>query len=82
MQVDVVSFEKNELDVQVDNVTIAEILRIYLSENGADFVAWKREHPSKPVVMKVKASNVSKAVADAVALIKKDCSVLVNELKK
>lgn len=82
MQIDVISMEKGEADIQVDNVTVAEILRVYLNENGVDFAAWRREHPSKPIIMKIKASGVSKAVSDAVASIKKDCSALVGELKK
>lgn len=82
MQVSVLKMEKNEADIQLDNVTVAEILRVYLNEGGVEFAAWRKEHPSKPVVLKIKAGNVSKAVSDAVSAIKKDCSMLVSELKK
>jgi len=82
MQIEVLSHEKGELNLQIDNQTVAEILRVYLNENGADFAAWKKEHPSKPIIMKIKAGNVMKTITDSVAAIKKDCNALVNEIKK
>ena len=53
-------------------------------ENGADFAAWRREHPSKPLVFKIqsKDKNVKKVVSDAVLAIKKDCDALVKVAKK
>lgn len=83
MQVEILSDEKGEAEIQMDNQTIAEVLRVYLSEQGVEFAAWKRDHPSKPIVLKIKASNgVKKAVASAISAIGKDCSSLLNELKK
>lgn len=74
--------EKNEIDLQLDNVTIAEILRVYLNNQGVEFTAWRREHPSKPIVLKVKAGNAVKTIADAISAIKKDCNALASEIKK
>ena len=77
--------EKNEADIEIDNMTIVEILRTYLSEDeNVSFAAWKREHPTKNPVLKVKTSGktVRKAVSDAVARIEKDADKLVEEVKK
>ena len=84
MEVKVVKSEKNEAEISVDNPTIAEIVRVYLNEQGVEFAAWKRVHPSKPVVLKVKTSGktVKKAISDAVAAIKKDSEKIVSSLKK
>jgi DNA-directed RNA polymerase subunit L len=65
-------------------LTIAEILRVYLNREDIEFAAWRREHPSKPLLFKIESSNkpVKKAVADAVDAIKKDCSKVLGVLKK
>ena len=84
MNLEIIKQEKNEIDFNLDNVTVAEILRVYLNENGADFAAWKREHPSKPVSFKIKSSekSIKKVVSDSVNAIKKECDSLVSALKK
>ena len=83
MEVKILSDEKGELDIEMSNQTIAEILRVYLNEQGVDFAAWKREHPSKPVLLKIKTSSgAKKAISSAISAIGKDCSVLLAELKK
>ncbi len=82
MNIEIIKQEKNETDLKIDNLTVAEILRVYLYENGAEFAAWKREHPSKPLIMKIQASNVKKAVADTVNAIKKDANKIANLVKK
>lgn len=83
MEIEVISESKSEATVNLDSVTIAEVIRVYLGENGADFAAWRREHPSKPVLLKISsAKGVSKAVSDSVAAIKKDCDKLAALAKK
>ena len=84
MNVEVISHDKHSAEFKIDNLTVAEILRIYLNESGVDFAAWRREHPSKPLIMKIQTSEgtVAKAVADASAAIKKDCDKLAALLKK
>lgn len=84
MNLEVVSKDKNEAQINIDNSTVAEILRVFLYENGADFAAWKREHPSKPAILKIKTSSktVAKAVTDSVAAIKKECDSIVSAVKK
>ena len=83
MNVDVIHQDKANAEIRLDNITIAEILRVYLAEQGADFVAWRREHPSKPVVMKLTSEKgVAKMMGTAVSALKKDLDSLRAGLKK
>jgi DNA-directed RNA polymerase subunit L len=84
MEVEVVNMDKYLCEVRVDSITVAEILRVYLNEQGIKFAAWRKEHPSKPVIFKIESSgkSVKKVVGDAVAAIKKDCDGVVKGLKK
>jgi DNA-directed RNA polymerase subunit L len=82
MEVEVVNNDKGELEIKTDNLTVAEILRVYLNNAGVDFAAWKREHPDKPIIFKIKDKNTKKAVGDAVNAIKKDLDGIVKGLKK
>ena len=84
MEVEIIKEGKNDIELKVGNLTIAEILRVYLNEQGIEFAAWRREHPSKPVIFKIKSSGktVKKAISDAVVAIKKDCNSLIAGLKK
>jgi DNA-directed RNA polymerase subunit L len=84
MNVEVVKQEKNDVELRIDNLTVAEVLRAYLNNNGIEFAAWKREHPSKPILFKIESSGktVKKAVSEAVEAIKKDCDKVLGALKK
>ncbi|MEK6893330.1 MAG: RpoL/Rpb11 RNA polymerase subunit family protein [Nanoarchaeota archaeon] len=84
MNIEIIKSEKDEIELHLDNPTLAEVLRVYLYEQGVDFAAWKREHPSKPIIFKIKSSNktIRKAVGDAVVAIKKDCGKIISVLKK
>ena len=84
MNIERTKSEKNNLELKIDNLTAAEILRDYLYEAGADFAAWKREHPSKPLSFKIQSSDktVKKAIADAIIMIKKDCNKILSAVKK
>ena len=84
MNTEVVKQEKNSAELKVDNLTVAEILRVYLNRNGAEFAVWRREHPSKPLLFKIESSgkSVKKEVGEAVEMIKKDCSKILGVLKK
>lgn len=84
MNIEIVKGEKDEVELKIDNLTIAEIMRAYLYKTGVDFAAWRREHPSKPLVFKIesKEKSVKKAVSDAVSAIKKDCDKILSSIKK
>ena len=83
MKIDIVKQDKSSVEVSIDNVTVAELLRVYLAEQGVDFVAWKREHPSKPAIFKlVSKEGTGKAAHAAVSAITKECERLRAVVKK
>jgi DNA-directed RNA polymerase subunit L len=73
MELKILKEDKEEIEVEIDNVTLAEVLRVYLNEDSnVSFAAWKREHPTKNPVLKVKSKNPKKSVKDAVSAASKD----------
>ena len=84
MNIEFIKAEKNDIEINVDNVTVAEILRVYLNDQGIEFAAWRRDHPSKPALMKIQSSgkSVKKSISDAVSAIKKDTDTILKGLKK
>ena len=82
MNIEVVKSEKGHAEFMFDNLTVAEILRVYLNNEGVDFAAWKREHPFKPLLFRIESGNVKKSVGDAVSSIKKDIDKVVSAVKK
>ena len=85
METKVIKEDKNELELEIDNITIAEILRVYLhKDSSVEFAAWKRTHPSKPAILRIetKGKTPKKALEDAVSLIIKESDKLASEVKK
>src|SRR3989344_8282354 len=82
MEVEVLSKAKGEIEVKVDSVTLAEILRVYLNKQGVDFAAWKKNHLSEPAILRVEGKDVKKEISNAVNAIRKDLDVLVKGFKK
>jgi DNA-directed RNA polymerase subunit L len=84
MNVTIVKSEKDDMEIHLDNQTLAELVRAYLNEQGVKFAAWRKEHPSKPIVMRVQTSTgtVKKAIVDAIESIQKDLDSLTNLVKK
>lgn len=77
--------EKNEAEIEMDNPTVAEVLRAYLAQDeSVSFVAWRKEHPFKNLVLKIKTDGktVDKAIKDAIAKIDKELDALEAEVKK
>ena len=84
MEISVLKNSKEELEIQIDNLTIAELLRVYLNKDSAvSFAAWKREHPfEKPILnLKTKGKAAKKAINDAVAAITKDLDKIEKDFK-
>lgn len=81
---EILKHEKDIIELKVDNVTIAELLRVYLNNDGIKFAAWRREHPAKPVLFRIESDKgtVKKAISDAVSAIKKDADKIAKSLKK
>jgi DNA-directed RNA polymerase subunit L len=85
MEINFLKEEKESIEFEIDSVTLAEILRVYLNQDSAvSFAAWKREHPTKKPVVKVetKGKAAKKAVSDAVNVITKELDTLESDFKK
>jgi DNA-directed RNA polymerase subunit L len=83
MDLNILKDEKEELEVEIGNLTLAEILRIYLNnDSNVDFAAWKREHPTNNPILNVKGKNPKKSVKDAVSAISKDLEKVEKEFEK
>ena len=73
MDLKILKSDKEEIEVELDSITLVEVLRVYLNENSdVSFAAWKREHPTKNPVLKVRAKNPKKAIKDAVSAVTKE----------
>ncbi|MBP7708149.1 hypothetical protein KA107_00565 [Candidatus Pacearchaeota archaeon] len=82
MMIKILKDEKNEVDVEMDNLTVVEILRVYANENGAKVAAWRRDHPTKNPVLHVEGENASKILQKAVVALQKDLDKYSEEFKK
>lgn len=85
MEINVLKETKEEIELEIASLTIAEILRVYLNKDSAvSFVAWKRAHPtSKPTLLvKTKGKTAKKAINDAISGIEKELDKLEADLKK
>lgn len=85
MELKILKNSKEELEFQVENLTLAELLRVYLNkDDSVTFAAWKREHPSeKPIIaVRTKGKTAKKAVHDAVTLAVKELEKTEDEFKK
>ncbi|MBU0894487.1 MAG: hypothetical protein KKF48_00835 [Nanoarchaeota archaeon] len=85
MEIDILKAEKEEVEVKLESLTIAELLRVYLNkDSGVSFVAWKRDHPTeKPILnLKTKGKTAKKAINDAVVAITKDLDKTLDDFKK
>jgi len=85
MEINVLRESKDEMELEIDSLTIAEILRVYLNKDSAvTFAAWKRVHPtSKPVLLvKTKGKTVKKAINDAISLIEKELDKLFDSFER
>jgi len=84
MNIEIIKNEKNDLELKIDNPTIVEILRVYLNNQGIEFAAWRKEHPTKPIIFKIQSSDktVKKAITEAVSAIEKDLDKISAVIKK
>ncbi len=75
MEIKILSNDKNTMEVEIAEITLAEVLRKYLNQDSnVDFAAWKREHHTKNPVLKVetKTGTPKKALQDAIKAAVKD----------
>lgn len=85
MEINVLESSKEEIKVELESLTIAEILRVYLNKDSSvEIAVWNREHPSKSPILyvKTKGKTAKKAIDDAVKIITKDLDNVSNDFKK
>ena len=76
---------KEEIEIELDSITIAEILRVYLNKDDSVVLAvWKREHPTKSPILyvKTKGKTAKKAIHDAVNSLTKELDKIESDFKK
>ncbi len=85
MEMKILKDSKEELEVEIGSLTMAEILRVYLNKDSSvTFAAWKREHPTKKPILAVrtKGKTPKKAINDAISSITKDLDNIEADFKK
>ncbi|MEK6898245.1 MAG: RpoL/Rpb11 RNA polymerase subunit family protein [Nanoarchaeota archaeon] len=85
MEVHILKSSKNEIEAEINDLTIAEILRVYLNKDSdVSFAAWRREHPTRNPVLKVqtKGKSAKKAIDDAIKGITKELDKIEDDFKK
>jgi len=82
MEIKILKDEKNELDIEIGSLTIAEVLRVYLNKEGAKLAAWKRDHPTKNPILHIEGDNPKKLLKRAIATLEKEIDRTVEDFKK
>lgn len=85
MNIKILNEDKNEIKLEIGNLTIVELLRVYLNQDDSvKFAAWRRVHPSKSPILEIKTAGktAKKALQDAIAKIEKDTDKILEEFKK
>ena len=77
--------EKNHIEMEIENPTMAELMRNFLwQDDSVTFAAWKRDHPTKhPVlIVKTEGKSAKKALEDCVERIDKLNDKVLDSFKK
>ncbi|HLC78717.1 MAG TPA: RpoL/Rpb11 RNA polymerase subunit family protein [Candidatus Nanoarchaeia archaeon] len=85
MEMKILKADKDEMEIELGSLTIAEILRVYLNQDSSvSFAAWKRLHPTQNPILKIqtKGKTVKKALDDAIASLTKDLDKILDDFKK
>jgi len=85
METTILEESKERMELEIENMTIAELLRVYLNKNSnVTFAAWKREHITKnPILLiKTKDEDCKKALKNAIKEIEKDLEKTQKEFSK
>ncbi len=73
MEVKILENEKDSMLVEIDGLTIVELLRVYLNKDSSvGFAAWRRDHPTENPILSIKAKNPKKSLKDAISAVVKD----------
>ncbi len=82
MDIKILKESKDEMEIEVESLTLVELLRVYLNKDtNVTFAAWRRDHPSKNPILKVDAKDVKKAMNSAIENAIKDLDKVHAEFK-
>jgi len=84
MEMKILKSSKDEVEVQVGSLTIAEILRVYLNKDSSVILAvWRRKHPTENPILLVKTNGktAKKAIVDAISSINKSLDKVAVDFK-
>ena len=85
MEINFLVSEKDKLEVELDNLTVAELLRDMLwKDESVTLSAWKRDHPSKnPIlVLHTKGKDAKKVLLAKIEKIQELNSEMISQIKK
>ena len=85
MELKILTEEKDNLVLELDNQTVAELLRVYLNKDDAvELAGWKRNHPENPVTFEIrtKGKTAKKALEEAVSKVEKELEKVLDDFKK
>lgn len=82
MEIKILKDEKENLEIEIGNLTIAELLRVYLNENGAEYAVWKRDHPSTNPILVIKGKDAKKILKKSIEVVEKEIDNFLKEFKK
>ena len=85
MEAKILSNDKETLELELDNLTVAELVRNELWQDDAvEAAAWKREHPTKRPILfiKTKGKTAKKALSDCIERLEKANDKIVEEFRK
>jgi DNA-directed RNA polymerase subunit L len=85
MEIKIIKDEKELLEIEINNLTIAEFLRNELWQDKAtEMAVWKRSHPTKnPIlVLRTKGKKARTVLLDVISKIRDKNSELLSEFKK
>ncbi len=85
MEIKILKNEKNALEIELDNLTIAEFLRNELWQDKAtELAVWTRKHPSeRPIlVLKTKDKTAKKVLIDTISKVRDKSDEILKEFKK
>lgn len=85
MEIKVLKHDKNTLEIELNNLTIAELLRDMLWQDKAtELAAWHRDHPSKnpKLILHTQGKDAKKVLIETIEKTQKLNSEMLSEFKK
>jgi len=82
MEIKILKEDKDMIEVEIDNLTLVEVLRAYLNKDDSVTLAvWRREHPTKNPILRVEGKNPKKLIQKSIERIEKELDKAEKEFK-